>query len=163
MSCMCIYFFLPYALLIDGDSIPICCSKIPLKLWYIGRIFELLCGVQVAFTQKKDFGTEERQKDWVVQERRSRHGLAPQQIESQRFDQSTGERDTNSIAEQAKRRAEMSRYLPHPAKFLCMILDQLSLISVIIGFCKLGSLYTMANGRDHDVMRTLKTHLKPPP
>ena len=132
-------------------------------LWYNGRIFEMLCGLQVAFTQKKDFGTEERQKGWAVQERRSRHGLAPQQTDSQKFDQSTGERDTNSIAEQAKRRAEMSRYLAHPAKFLCMILDQLSLVSVISGFCELGSLYTMAKGRDHDIMRTIETHLKPAP
>lgn len=103
----------------------------------------MLCGLQVAFTQKKDFGTEERQKGWAVQERRSRHGLAPQQIESQKFDQSIGERDTNSIAEQAKRRAEMSRYLVHPAKFLCMILDQLSLVSAISGFCKLGCHFTL--------------------
>lgn len=84
--------------------------------------------------------------------RRSRHGLAPPQIESQKFDPSIKERDTNSIAEQAKRRAEMSRYLAHPAKFLCMILDQLSLVSVISGFCNLGSLYTMAKGRDNDIM-----------
>ena len=61
---------------------------------------------QTAFTNKKDFGKEERKAAWATQQR-TLHGL--QSIETKMFSEKGTFRDISIMAEEAKRRAEIAR------------------------------------------------------
>lgn len=66
--------------------------------------------MQVAFTSKKDYGRGEREAQWALAQR-TLHGLqAPDS--SQVFDNKSY-KELSEIAEQAKRRAEVARYIDH--------------------------------------------------
>lgn len=64
--------------------------------------------MQVAFTSKKDYGRGEREAQWALAQR-TLHGLQPSDS-SQVFDNKSY-MELSEIAEQAKRRAEVARYL----------------------------------------------------
>lgn len=64
--------------------------------------------MQIAFTKKKDFGKEERELKWAHAQR-TLHGL--QAPEAKMFTERTNYHELNQMAEEAKRRAEMARYL----------------------------------------------------
>lgn len=75
-----------------------------MAVWY----FLTVSGFQqTAFSSKKDYGKEDRAAKWILSQR-SLQGLMTADLEF------NGRRST-LIAEQAKRRAEIARYL----KFLC--------------------------------------------
>jgi hypothetical protein len=65
--------------------------------------------VQIAFTSKKNFGTEERERKWAHAQR-TLHGLQPP--EASIFENKTTFNELNQLAEEARRRAEMARYMP---------------------------------------------------
>jgi len=63
--------------------------------------------IQIAFTSKKNFGTEERERKWAHAQR-TLHGLQPP--EASIFENKTTFNELNQLAEEARRRAEMARY-----------------------------------------------------
>lgn len=65
--------------------------------------------MQTAFTTKKDYGKEEREAQWAHAQR-TLHGLQPPET-SNIFIEKNSYRELSEIAEQAKRRAEMARYI----------------------------------------------------
>lgn len=65
--------------------------------------------MQTAFTTKKDYGREEREAQWAMAQR-TLHGLQPPES-SNLFTEKSSYRELSEIAEQAKRRAEIARYL----------------------------------------------------
>lgn len=65
---------------------------------------------QTAFTNQKDFGKEAREARWAA-EQRTLHGLQSAET-STMFTQRGTFRDINIMAEEAKRRAEISRSVP---------------------------------------------------
>lgn len=66
------------------------------------------CNHQTAFTNKKDFGKEAREAAWAT-EQRTLHGLQTTEVKTY-FDRSTF-RDINLMAEEARRRAEIARFV----------------------------------------------------
>lgn len=62
--------------------------------------------LQVAFTRKRNFGKEDRELKWA-QAQRTLHGLDPPEIHN--VDRNNYN-ELNQMAEDAKRRAEMTRY-----------------------------------------------------
>ena len=62
---------------------------------------------QIAFTRKKDFGKEERELRWAHAQR-TLHGLHPP--DTKMFSERTSYAELNTMAEDAKRRAEIARY-----------------------------------------------------
>jgi hypothetical protein len=64
--------------------------------------------IQIAFTSKKNFGTEERERKWAHAQR-TLHGLQPP--EASIFENKTTFNELNQLAEEARRRAEMARYM----------------------------------------------------
>lgn len=67
-------------------------------------IFFLL---KTAFTTKKDYGREEREAQWALAQR-TLHGLKPPES---MFDDKATFSELSEIAEQAKKRAEVARYM----------------------------------------------------
>jgi len=64
--------------------------------------------IQVAFTRKKDFGRADRELRWAHAQR-TLHGL--QAPEATIFENKTTFNELNQLAEEARRRAEMARYM----------------------------------------------------
>lgn len=64
---------------------------------------------QIAFTRKKDFGTQENQLKWATAQR-TIHGLQPAATAAV-FRDMTSYNDLNQLAEEARRRAEIARYV----------------------------------------------------
>lgn len=70
--------------------------------------------LQIAFTRKKDFGKEEQKLKWAHAQR-TLHGLQPPESKKTFGDRSNFT-ELNQMAEEAKRRAEIARYIkdtPH--------------------------------------------------
>jgi H+-transporting ATPase len=65
--------------------------------------------LQVAFTSQKDYGKEAREAQWA-QAQRTLHGLQPPEP-SKLFSDKSSYHELTEIAEQAKRRAEIARFL----------------------------------------------------
>ena len=63
--------------------------------------------LKTAFTTKQNYGIEERSAQWALAQR-SLHGLQNQET-ANLFPEKGGYRELSEIAEQAKRRAEISR------------------------------------------------------
>ncbi|KAI9121545.1 hypothetical protein K1719_008578 [Acacia pycnantha] len=71
-----------------------------------GRAWDLVIENKIAFTRKKDFGKEERELRWAHAQR-TLHGLHPPDIKM--FSERTSHTELNTMAEDAKRRAEIAR------------------------------------------------------
>ncbi|KAK4848364.1 hypothetical protein QYF36_012114 [Acer negundo] len=71
-----------------------------------GRAWGLLVNQRTAFTDKKDFGKGAREAAWAV-DQRSISGLQPSEM--RRFTEKNNFGEINVMAEEAKRRAEISR------------------------------------------------------
>ncbi|GMY23070.1 plasma membrane H+-ATPase [Fagus crenata] len=71
-----------------------------------GGAWALVVDQRTAFTNKKDFGKEERKAAWATQQR-TLHGL--QSIETKMFSEKGTFRDISIMAEEAKRHAEIAR------------------------------------------------------
>ncbi|KAK0581083.1 hypothetical protein LWI29_009868 [Acer saccharum] len=71
-----------------------------------GRAWGLLVNQRTAFTDKKDFGKGAREAAWAV-DQRSISGLQPSEM--RRFTEKNNFGEINGMAEEAKRRAEISR------------------------------------------------------
>ncbi|XP_057447573.1 plasma membrane ATPase 3-like [Lotus japonicus] len=71
-----------------------------------GRAWDLVIEQRIAFTRKKDFGKEERELKWAHAQR-TLHGLHPP--ETKMFNERKNYTDINQMAEEAKRRAEITR------------------------------------------------------
>lgn len=69
---------------------------------------------QTAFSTKKDFGKEAREAAWAA-EQRTLHGLQPTTL----FEKSNFG-DLNLMAEEAKRRAEITRLAVRRSEFVCV-------------------------------------------
>ena len=63
---------------------------------------------RVAFTRQKDFGKEQRELQWAHAQR-TLHGLQPP--DTKMFTERTHFIELNHMAEEAKRRAEIARYV----------------------------------------------------
>ncbi|KAL6323058.1 hypothetical protein AAG906_024628 [Vitis piasezkii] len=72
-----------------------------------GRAWGLVVNQRTAFTNQKDFGKEAREAKWAT-EQRTLHGLQSAEMASM-FSQRGTFRDINLMAEEARRRAEISR------------------------------------------------------
>lgn len=83
------------------------------NLIYIHKILNItLCfSKQTAFTTKKDYGIGEREAQWALAQR-TLHGLQAPET-SNIFNEKSSYRELSEIAEQAKRRAEVARYVVH--------------------------------------------------
>ncbi|KAK4272031.1 hypothetical protein QN277_020637 [Acacia crassicarpa] len=71
-----------------------------------GRAWDLVIEKKIAFTRKKDFGKEERELRWAHAQR-TLHGLHPP--DTKMFSERTSYAELNTMAEDAKRRAEIAR------------------------------------------------------
>lgn len=75
---------------------------------------------KTAFTTKKDYGRGEREAQWAIAQR-TLHGLKPPES---MFEDTATYTELSEIAEQAKKRAEVARYVndhskePYPCKHL---------------------------------------------
>lgn len=67
---------------------------------------------QTAFTRKKDFGKEAREAQWAHAQR-TLHGLHPTDANQHPLSGGSSNRELGFMAEQAKRRAEIARYVLH--------------------------------------------------
>jgi len=65
--------------------------------------------LQTAFTTKKDYGREEREAQWAMAQR-TLHGLQPPET-TNLFADKNSYRELSEIAEQAKKRAEVARFV----------------------------------------------------
>lgn len=84
---------------------------------------------QMAFTNQKDFGKEAREAAWAA-EQRTLHGL--QSAETQKFTEKYNFRDINMMAEEARRRAEIARFvtvLDHKIMIIIIIAAQHKLVN----------------------------------
>lgn len=73
------------------------------------------CFLQTAFNSQKDFGKEAREAAWAA-EQRTIHGL--QSAETKMFSEKHNYRELNIMAEEAKKRAEVARYVCFISSFL---------------------------------------------
>ncbi|XP_026386138.1 plasma membrane ATPase 1 [Papaver somniferum] len=71
-----------------------------------GRAWDLVIEQRVAFTRQKDFGKEARELQWATAQR-TLHGLHPP--DTKMFHGAGGFTELNHMAEEAKRRAEITR------------------------------------------------------
>lgn len=88
--------------------------------------------LQIAFTRKKDFGTEEQKLKWAHAQR-TLHGLQPPETKKTFGDRSNFT-ELNQMAEEAKRRAEIARYIkdtPHSKSCLNQQILQVEIFSCI--------------------------------
>jgi len=72
-----------------------------------GKAWDNMLQNKIAFTNKKDYGKEEREAQWALAQR-TLHGLQPHEANNL-FPEKSSYRELSEIAEQAKRRAEMAR------------------------------------------------------
>ncbi|KAK3126599.1 hypothetical protein QOZ80_7AG0559170 [Eleusine coracana subsp. coracana] len=68
-----------------------------------GRAWDLVFGNRVAFTRKKNFGQQERELQWA-HDQRTLHGLQPAEA-------SSTYNELNQLADEARRRAEVARFI----------------------------------------------------
>ncbi|XP_008798791.2 plasma membrane ATPase 1 [Phoenix dactylifera] len=80
--------------------------KLGVRYALSGKAWNLVLDKRMAFTSQKDFGREAREAAWA-REQRTLHGLQP--AEPRMFSEWATFRDINQMAEEAKRRAEISR------------------------------------------------------
>ncbi|KAG9159756.1 hypothetical protein Leryth_007779 [Lithospermum erythrorhizon] len=85
--------------------IPLDFIKFFIRYVLSGKAWDLLIDQRVAFTQKKNFGKEERELKWA-QAQRTLHGLYSPET---RLGERTRVNELNQLAEDARRRAEMAR------------------------------------------------------
>ncbi|GAA0165309.1 primary active transporter [Lithospermum erythrorhizon] len=85
--------------------IPLDFIKFFIRYVLSGKAWDLLIDQRVAFTQKKNFGKEERELKWA-QAQRTLHGLHSPET---RLGERTRVNELNQLAEDARRRAEMAR------------------------------------------------------
>ncbi|KAF5755038.1 putative P-type H(+)-exporting transporter [Helianthus annuus] len=85
--------------------IPLDFIKLFIRYAISGRAWDLVIDQRVAFTRKRNFGKEDRELKWA-QAQRTLHGLDPPEIHS--VDRNN-HNELNQMAEDAKRRAEMTR------------------------------------------------------
>lgn len=108
---------------------------------------------QIAFTRKKDFGKEERELRWAHAQR-TLHGLHPPETKTL-FDR-TNYTELNQMAEEAKRRAEIARYILMERHSLCVYFDTnyytISLTRLLQPCCRLRELHTL-KGHVESVVR----------
>ncbi|KEH17835.1 putative proton-exporting ATPase [Medicago truncatula] len=71
-----------------------------------GRAWNLVVNQRTAFTNKNDFGKEAREAAWAA-EQRTLHGLRSAEIKG--FAEKHNHREINTMADEAKRRAELAR------------------------------------------------------
>ncbi|KAJ1439518.1 P-type ATPase [Sesbania bispinosa] len=71
-----------------------------------GRAWNLVVDQRTAFTNKNDFGREAREAAWAA-EQRTLHGL--RSVESKTYTEKHTFREINTLAEEARRRAEIAR------------------------------------------------------
>ncbi|XP_068653639.1 plasma membrane ATPase-like [Aristolochia californica] len=87
--------------------VPLDVLKFAVRYILSGKAWDNLFERKTAFTTKKDYGREEREAQWAHAQR-TLHGLQPPETTSL-FNEKTSYRELSEIAEQAKRRAEVSR------------------------------------------------------
>uniref|UniRef100_A0A453JEF8 Plasma membrane ATPase n=1 Tax=Aegilops tauschii subsp. strangulata TaxID=200361 RepID=A0A453JEF8_AEGTS len=88
--------------------LPLDIIKFLIRYTLSGKAWDLVIDQRIAFTRKKDFGKEERELKWAHAQR-TLHGLQPP--DAKMFSEKGGYNELNHMAEEAKRRAEIS--LPH--------------------------------------------------
>ncbi|RWW70616.1 hypothetical protein BHE74_00021687 [Ensete ventricosum] len=89
--------------------IPLDWIKFAIRYVLSGNAWTYLFERKTAFTTKKDYGREEREAQWAIAQR-TLHGLQPPETTSL-FNDKSSYRELSEIAEQAKRRAEIARYV----------------------------------------------------
>ncbi|GKE18726.1 hypothetical protein Tco_1426303, partial [Tanacetum coccineum] len=85
--------------------IPLDLIKFFIRYAISGRAWDLVFDQRVAFTRKKNFGKEDRELKWA-QAQRTLHGLDPPEVQ---YVERNNHSELNQMAEDAKRRAEMTR------------------------------------------------------
>lgn len=85
--------------------IPLDLIKFFIRYAISGRAWDLVFDQRVAFTRKKNFGKEDRELKWA-QAQRTLHGLDPPEVQ---YVERNNHNELNQMAEDAKRRAEMTR------------------------------------------------------
>uniref|UniRef100_A0A804MW97 Plasma membrane ATPase n=1 Tax=Zea mays TaxID=4577 RepID=A0A804MW97_MAIZE len=89
--------------------LPLDIIKFLIRYALSGRAWNLVLEQRIAFTSKKNFGAEERERRWAHAQR-SLHGLELQPPEAaSMFENKTSFSEVNQLAEEARRRAEMAR------------------------------------------------------
>lgn len=89
--------------------IPLDIFKFIIRYALSGKAWNNMIENRTAFTSKKDYGKGEREAQWAMAQR-TLHGLqAPDS--SELFHDKTNYRELSEIAEQAKKRAEVARYI----------------------------------------------------
>ncbi|KAL2896833.1 Plasma membrane ATPase 4 [Bienertia sinuspersici] len=87
--------------------VPLDILKFAIRYALSGKAWNNLLENKIAFTTKKDYGKEQREAQWAAVQR-TRHGLQPPETASIINDKNNYN-ELSEIAEQAKRRAEVSR------------------------------------------------------
>ncbi|XP_021723430.1 plasma membrane ATPase 4-like isoform X1 [Chenopodium quinoa] len=87
---------------------PLDILKFAIRYILSGKAWLNLFNSKTAFSNKKDFGKEEREAHWA-EAQRTLHGLQPPEASSTLFSDGASYRELSEIAEQAKRRAEVAR------------------------------------------------------
>ncbi|AES65205.1 putative proton-exporting ATPase [Medicago truncatula] len=88
--------------------IPLDIIKFAIRYGLSGKAWTNLLENKTAFTNKKDYGKEEREAQWAHAQR-TLHGLSAPEETSSLFNDKNTYRELSEIAEQAKRRAEVAR------------------------------------------------------
>jgi H+-transporting ATPase len=86
--------------------LPLDVFKFGVRYALSGKAWDTVFEHKIAFTTKKDYGREEREAQWATAQR-TLHGLQTPDLLNER----SSYRELSEIAEQAKRRAEVARYL----------------------------------------------------
>ncbi|XP_006658357.1 plasma membrane ATPase 1-like [Oryza brachyantha] len=87
--------------------LPLDIIKFLIRYALSGKAWDLVLEQRIAFTRKKDFGTQENQLKWATAQR-TIHGLQPATTAGV-FRDMTSYNDLNQLAEEARRRAEIAR------------------------------------------------------
>ncbi|KAF7848598.1 hypothetical protein BT93_L1815 [Corymbia citriodora subsp. variegata] len=85
--------------------IPLDFIKFFIRYALSGRAWELMFEQRIAFTRQKNFGKEQREREWAHAQR-TLHGLQPPDA---KFSERTHVTELSQMAEEAKRRAEIAR------------------------------------------------------
>ncbi|CAL5327158.1 unnamed protein product [Camellia sinensis] len=88
--------------------IPLDIIKFLIRYALSGRAWDLVLEQRIAFTRKKDFGKEQRELQWAHAQR-TLHGL--QVPDPKMFSDRNNFTELNQMAEEAKKRAEIARYV----------------------------------------------------
>ncbi|RWR75294.1 plasma membrane ATPase [Cinnamomum micranthum f. kanehirae] len=86
---------------------PLDIIKFAVRYILSGKAWDTLIERRTAFSNKKDYGREEREAQWALAQR-TLHGLHPPETTTL-FSDKSSYRELSEIAEQAKRRAEVAR------------------------------------------------------